>query len=207
MPDRPAASDAASDAAPGSAGTEDPFVATIESADSASVVAMAGHPLHAMMVHFPIVLGFATLAADLFFWWGGDPFWARAGVWAIGVGFLAGVAAGLVGLAELLLVRGIRLRGSGWAHGVAAVMLISVLGMNWGLRLNRPEDVLPLGLGLSALGAVLIGFAGWHGGKLIYHHGIGLVEADEDEGGSDGGSGGEDASGAAAGEPSAAPPP
>ncbi|AMY69363.1 DUF2231 domain-containing protein [Frigidibacter mobilis] len=162
--------------------TEDPFTAVLDSADSASIVALAGHPLHAMMVHFPIVLGMATLAADLFFWWGGDPFWARAAVWAIGVAFLAGVAAGLVGLAELLLVRGIRLRGSGWAHGVAAVMLISVLGMNWGLRLTRPEDVLPLGLALSALGAVLIGFAGWHGGKLIYHHGIGLVADEEEEG-------------------------
>lgn len=174
MPDR----DPARDDTPKSRGKEDPFVAQLDAADSASVVAMAGHPLHAMMVHFPIVLGMATFASDLFFWWGGDPFWARAAVWAIGVAFLAGVAAGLVGFAELLLVRGIRLRGSGWAHGVAAVMLISVLGMNWGLRLTRPEDVLPLGLGLSALGAVLIGFAGWHGGKLIYHHGVGLVDAE-----------------------------
>lgn len=160
--------------------SEDPFTELLESADSASIVALAGHPLHAMMVHFPIVLGMATLAADLFYWWGGDPFWARAAVWAIGVAFLAGVAAGLVGLAELLLVRGIRLRGSGWAHGVAAVMLISVLGMNWGLRLARPEEVLPLGLALSGLGAVLVGFAGWHGGKLIYHHGVGLVDAEEE---------------------------
>ena len=160
--------------------SEDPFTELLESADSASIVALAGHPLHAMMVHFPIVLGMATLAADLFYWWGGDPFWARAAVWAIGVAFLAGVAAGLVGLAELLLVRGIRLRGSGWAHGVAAVMLISVLGMNWGLRLTRPEEVLPLGLALSGLGAVLVGFAGWHGGKLIYHHGVGLVDAEEE---------------------------
>lgn len=160
--------------------SEDPFTELLASADSASIVALAGHPLHAMMVHFPIVLGMATLAADLFYWWGGDPFWARAAVWAVGVAFLAGVAAGLVGLAELLLVRGIRLRGSGWAHGVAAVMLISVLGMNWGLRLARPEEVLPLGLALSALGAVLVGFAGWHGGKLIYHHGVGLVDAEEE---------------------------
>lgn len=160
--------------------SEDPFTELLDSADSASIVALAGHPLHAMMVHFPIVLGMATLAADLFYWWGGDPFWARAAVWAIGVAFLAGVAAGLVGLAELLLVRGIRLRGSGWAHGVAAVMLISVLGMNWGLRLARPEEVLPLGLALSGLGAVLVGFAGWHGGKLIYHHGVGLVDAEEE---------------------------
>ena len=167
--------------------SEDPFTELLESADSASIVALAGHPLHAMMVHFPIVLGMATLAADLFYWWGGDPFWARAAVWAVGVAFLAGVAAGLVGLAELLLVRGIRLRGSGWAHGVAAVMLISVLGMNWGLRLTRPEEVLPLGLALSGLGAVLVGFAGWHGGKLIYHHGVGLVDAeDEADGKGDG---------------------
>lgn len=149
--------------------------------DTGSTVALAGHPLHAMAVHFPIALGFAVLACDGMLWWGGDGFWLRAGLWAAGGAFLAGAGAGVVGLAELLLVPGIRLRLSGWAHAVAGSVLIAVLGASWMLRLWRPEAVIGAGLALSALGAVMTGVAGWHGGKLIYHHGLAVLPQEESE--------------------------
>lgn len=59
-------------------------------------------------------------------------------------------------------------------------MLISVIGLNWGLRLKDPGAVLPHGLLLSILGAVFAGFAGWHGGKLIFHHGVGVMVPSDD---------------------------
>lgn len=146
----------------------------------ASAVAVAGHPLHAMSVHFPIAFVIATLGCDLLFWWSGDAFWRRAALWACGAAFVSGVAAGLVGTAELLLVRGIRRRVASWAHGVAAVMLIAIIGANWLLRLVDPAAVLPQGLFLSALASVFAGIAGWHGGKLVFDHGIGLVISGND---------------------------
>ena len=147
-----------------------------------SAVAVAGHPLHAMSVHFPIALVFITLAVDMLLWWTGDPFWIRVGVWSSGGAFLSGVAAGIVGTAELLLVPEIRQRIASWTHAVMAMMLIAVMGTNWGLRLGDTGEVLPHGLLLSLLAAVFAGFAGWHGGKLIFHHGVGvLVSSDEDE--------------------------
>lgn len=132
-----------------------------------------------MLVHFPIALGFAVLLCDGMLWWGGDGFWLRAGFWAAGGAFLGGVAAGLVGLAELVMVRGIRLRLSGWAHAVAACVLIAVLGVSWLVRLLRPAEVIGAGLALSALGAVMIGVAGWHGGKLVYHHGLAVLPQED----------------------------
>jgi uncharacterized membrane protein len=145
------------------------------------VVALAGHPIHAMLVSFPIALVVATLGCDVFFWWGGDVFWARAALWSAGFAFWLGVLASLVGLAELLLVKGIRTRTASWNHAVAAMMLLSVAGTNWGLRLGDHEAaVLPQGLLLSALASVFVGLAGWHGGKLVFHHGIGtMVETDD----------------------------
>jgi uncharacterized membrane protein len=146
-----------------------------------SVVALAGHPVHAMLVSFPIALVMATLGCDVFFWWEGDPFWARAALWAAGFAFWLGVLASLVGLAELLLVKGIRTRTASWNHAVAAMMLLSVAGTNWGLRLgDHVAAVLPQGLLLSALASVFVGLAGWHGGKLVFHHGIGtMVDSDD----------------------------
>jgi uncharacterized membrane protein len=159
---------------------ENPVEARIEGKDVRSTIAVAGHPLHAMSVHFPIALVIATLGTDIFYWWSGDPFWLRVGLWSAGAAFATGIAAGLAGTAELLLVAGIRGRVASWAHGVAAMTLISVAGLNWALRLATPDAVLPHGILLSLLAAGLTGLAGWHGGKLIFHHGIGLMVSPKD---------------------------
>jgi uncharacterized membrane protein len=160
--------------------TPNPVIEQLEEKDKASAIAVAGHPLHAMSVHFPIALVFGTLAVDVFYWWTADPFWLRVGLWTAGTAFVAGIAAGVVGTVELLLVPGIRARVASWAHAIAAVTLISVAGANWGLRLLDQDAVLPHGLLLSGLAAVLTGVAGWHGGKLIFDHGIGLMVSPKD---------------------------
>lgn len=152
-----------------------PPIAAIAEQDVSSTVAIAGHPLHAMSVHFPIALVFATLGIDVFYWFYGDAFFLRAGVWSAGFAFGLGVFAALVGTAELLAVQGIRGRVSSWTHAVAAMTLLAIVGANWGLRLTAPAEVLPQGLGLSVLAAIFTGLAGWHGGKLVFSHGVGLM--------------------------------
>lgn len=141
----------------------------------ASAVAVAGHPIHAMSVHFPIALVIGTLGVDIFYWFTGDPFWVRVSIWSSGFAFAMGVAAALVGTAELLLVKGIRMRVGSWTHAVAAMTLLAIAGTNWGLRLVAPEEILPHGLALSVLASIFTGLAGWHGGKLVFDHGVGLI--------------------------------
>ncbi|KQW27194.1 hypothetical protein ASE36_19800 [Rhizobium sp. Root274] len=160
--------------------SQNPVIEKLEQKDTSSAIAVAGHPLHAMSVHFPIALVFGTLAVDVFYWWSADPFWLRVGLWTSGTAFVAGIAAGIVGTAELILVPGIRARVASWAHAIAAVTLISVAGANWGIRLLEPSAVLPHGLLLSVLAGILTGVAGWHGGKLIFDHGIGLMVSPKD---------------------------
>lgn len=140
-----------------------------------SQVAILGHPVHAMSVAFPVALTFCAFAADLLYWWTGDPFWARGALWATGVGFLFGMLAGFSGTAELLLVPGIRVRAASWTHFVLAVTLLALLGANWGHRLTDFEAaVLPYGILLSALCTVMVVFTGWHGGKLVFDHRLGI---------------------------------
>jgi uncharacterized membrane protein len=154
---------------------ESPILFELARLDVGSAVALVGHPIHVMMVHFPIAFVLATLGVDVFYWWSGDPFWLRVSLWSTGIAFLTGVAASIAGIAEILLVRGIRALEASWSHGVAALTLVAILGANWGLRLVDPESVLPHGLILSGLGAVMTGFTGWHGGKLVFDHGIGVL--------------------------------
>ena len=148
--------------------------------DVGSAVAAFGHPLHVMMVHFPVAFVFATLGVDVFYWWSGDPFWLRAGIWAAGTAFWTGVAASIAGTGELLLVRGIRLHEASWSHAIAAMTLVAIAGASWGLRLADPASVLPHGLVLSAMASIMVGFAGWHGGKLVFDHGIGILVSPSD---------------------------
>lgn len=152
-----------------------PAIRAIADKDVSSGIAVAGHPIHAMMVHFPIALVICTLGIDVFYWWTGDEFWVEVSVWSAAGAFIAGVAAALAGTAELLLVPGIRVRVASWNHAVVAMVLLAIAAANWGLRLDYPEAVLPHGLLLSLLASVVTGFAGWHGGKLVFDHGIGLI--------------------------------
>jgi uncharacterized membrane protein len=170
MPDR----DAQPDTTGTTGDTSTPVLDAVALHDTGSAVALIGHPIHAMLVHFPIAFAVGALGADLMWWFAADAFWLRAALWLSGLAFFSGIAAAIAGTAELFLVKGIRIRVASWTHATAAMMLISILAMNWGLRIAGGE-VLPHGIALSALGVVFAGFAGWHGGKLVLDHGVGVM--------------------------------
>jgi uncharacterized membrane protein len=150
--------------------------------DVASKIAVAGHPIHAMLVTFPIAFVVGTLGSDVFWWLTADPFFARLGLWTSGWGFGMGVLAAVAGTAELLAGRGIRRRPESWTHAVAAMMLLATIGANWGIRLYDPEGaILPWGAILSMGGLVFVGLAGWQGGKLVFEHQIGVMIGEEED--------------------------
>ncbi len=157
-------------------------VQELESFDrTESRVAVAGHPLHAMMVAFPITLAFCAFTADALYWWTGDDFWPRVALWCTGVGFLVGVLAGIVGTLELLIVPGIRIRSASWNHFILAVMLLSLLGANWIIRIDDAAGaVLPWGLLMSMVTAGMTAITGWHGGKLVFDYQIGTQNSHRD---------------------------
>lgn len=137
-------------------------------------MAIMGHPLHAMTVAFPVALTFCAFGADLLYWWSGAERWAWAALWASGTAFLFGLLAGLTGTAELLMVPGIRIRAASWTHFVIAVLLLSLLGLNWGRRLQGYETaVLPWGLLISGFAVLVVIATGWHGGKLVFDYRLG----------------------------------
>lgn len=144
-------------------------------------IAFADHPLHPMLVSFPIAFLLGLLGSDFGYWWTHDPFWARMSLWLAGAGVFMGLVASAAGTAELFLIEGVRRRPAAWSHFVAAVMLMAVASTNWFMRLQDAQSaVLPWGLYLSALTAVLVAFAGWLGGGLVFEHRIGILEAEED---------------------------
>ncbi|MBS9404014.1 DUF2231 domain-containing protein [Halomonas sp. TRM85114] len=142
-----------------------------------SRAAIAGHPLHPVMIHFPVALLLALVASDLGYLYTQDPFWARVSLWLAGVGALGGWTASVAGVIDLVSVGRIRRMVTAWSHALVAVLLLSLASLNWLWRLNG-EALLPWGLVLSLITAVLIALAGFLGGQLVYDHAVG-VEVEE----------------------------
>ncbi len=141
-----------------------------------SRAALAGHPLHPMMIHFPVAALIGLVGVDGAFVYTSDPFWARSSVWLAGVGALGGWVASLAGLVDLLTVKRIRRLITAWGHALIAVMMLSLATLNWTLRLgdNPGALIMPWGLGMSLLTAAFIALAAYLGGRLVYEHAVGV---------------------------------
>jgi uncharacterized membrane protein len=141
-----------------------------------STVAIASHPLHPLLVTFPIAFLVGALGTDVGYWLTADPFWSRASIWLIGSGFVGGIVAALTGMLDFLRIDRVRKRRAGWAHMIGSVAALSLTLINWLTRLNNPSDaVLPLGLILSLIVASLLGLTGWYGAELAYRHKVAVI--------------------------------
>lgn len=147
-----------------------------------SRMAIRGHPIHPMLIHFPVAALLGLIATDLAYIFSGDYFWARASLWLAGIGALGGWVSGFAGLIDLLSVSQIRRLITAWCHAILAVMLLSLASLNWLFRLDTADvNILPWGLYLSLLTGVLIASASYLGGRLVYEHAVG-VEVEEPPG-------------------------
>lgn len=139
-----------------------------------SSVNILGHPIHPIIVIFPIAFLSGAAGSDLGYWLTQDPFWVRVSMWLIGLGALAGILAGLVGMVDFIRIPRVRHRTAGWAHTIANIAALVLSLVNFGLRLNDPATtILPIGLTLSLVVATLLLVGGWFGGELTFRHKVG----------------------------------
>jgi uncharacterized membrane protein len=147
-----------------------------------SSVAIAGHPLHPLLVTFPIAFLSSALFTDLAYWLSGDPFWARASFWLIASGLLTGLVAAVTGLSDFLKIKRVRQHNAGWIHLIGNVAALGISAINLLLRWgDRAAAILPTGLFLSLLVATLLGVTGWYGAELIYRHKVAVIGSGPNE--------------------------
>ena len=136
------------------------------------------HPVHAMLVHFPVALFPLSFAFDLWAMLSDEPDLFRASLYSICLGLAGGLAAALFGLVDYLKLTGQQelLRKASW-HAAIQSCVLMIFGVITGLRfLNYPESVEPGILQLIAMGiAIAAMLAGnYLGGDLVYRHGVGV---------------------------------
>lgn len=141
-----------------------------------SKAAIAGHPIHPVLIPFPIAFLVGALLTDLTYWWTGDPFWARGSLWLIVAGLAGGLLAAVFGLIDFLSIGRAREHLTGWIHflGNATVLVLALVNviLRWGAPTTA---VLPWGLILSAIIASILVVTGWLGGELTFRHMIGVT--------------------------------
>ncbi|MGR8978896.1 MAG: DUF2231 domain-containing protein [Gammaproteobacteria bacterium] len=139
-----------------------------------SRMSIVGHPIHPMLIHFPVAFLLGLVGADLAYLYTADPFWVRVGLWLAGLGSLGGWLAALAGLVDLLLVPRIRSLVIAWSHALLAVMTLSLASFNWLLRFNDETGFNLWGLYISLLTAALISITSVLGGQMVYGRGVGV---------------------------------
>jgi uncharacterized membrane protein len=143
-----------------------------------SSVNIAGHPVHPIIVVFPVALLGIAAGSDIGYWLTKDYFWARASIWLIGLGLVSGLAAAVVGMSDFLKIPKVRKLQAGWGHLITNVTALVLTVVNYVLRLGDPAAIIvPIGLILSIAIASLLILGGWFGGELSFRHKVGIIGA------------------------------
>jgi uncharacterized membrane protein len=145
-----------------------------------SSAAIAGHPIHPMLVPFPIAALVGALVVDVAFLQSGDAFWARAGFWLLAAGIATGALAAVFGLVDFLSVPRVRSLTAGWVHFLGNATALALAAWNLALRWDDPAaGATGLGVALSAAVVLILLVTGWLGGELSYRHRIGVMARDD----------------------------
>jgi uncharacterized membrane protein len=137
---------------------------------------IARHPIHPMLVPFPIVCFVGTLITDLAYWFTEEVMWADFSAWLVTVGVITGFLAAIAGLIDFLGNRRVRAQAPAWPHviGNAIVLVLATLNMLVHSR-DAWTSVVPTGLILSAVVVLILLFTGWMGWSMVYRHHVGVT--------------------------------
>jgi uncharacterized membrane protein len=136
-----------------------------------------GHPIHPILVPFPLGLLTTSVIFDVVHILTGGARWAEISFWMIAVGVLGGLLAAVFGLIDWLgIPSGTRAKAIGLGHGLSNVLMVALFAAGWLLRTGAPGDPGVLPIVLSFLGVGLASLGGFLGGELVFRLGIGVAE-------------------------------
>lgn len=140
-----------------------------------STAAINGHPIHPMLIPFPISFLSGALLTDVVFALNNNAFWAQASMWLLIAGVVMGVVAATAGAIDFWTLSRVRKLRTAWLHFLGNATVLVLAFINLLQRVNNIEEaVLPWGLMLSLVTALLLVATGWWGGQLAYHHKVGV---------------------------------
>jgi uncharacterized membrane protein len=146
-----------------------------------STAKIAGHPIHPMLVVFPIAFWIGAFVCDGAYWLTLDAGWTVVAMWLIAAGLIGAAAAAVAGFTDFLGDSRIRALRDSWRHMIGNVMAVLLAAISLWIRYSMGAEpaVLPWGFILSFLIVLILVYTGWKGGEMVYRYEVG-VEAQSD---------------------------
>ena len=145
---------------------------------------LLGHPVHPMLVHFPIVLWSCAVAADVVGLFTEGALAAELAVGTLALGCASGLLAMISGVLDFTdLPKDSPARDAAVLHLMAmcSAWLIFLLA----LALHGYPPKVPVSVGAqsaTAAGFLCMAYGAWLGGKLVYEFGVGTTSGTKGSG-------------------------
>jgi uncharacterized membrane protein len=144
----------------------------------ASPASIAGHPIHPMLIPFPIALWVFSFIADIVYLWRGNTGWEWMATWTLLAGCLGAIVAAIFGLIDYLAIKDKKVAKVANWHARFNVLALLLFAASWYLRrgvdFENPNGRLTIPIALSAVGVICVAISGYLGGELVFKHGVGV---------------------------------
>jgi uncharacterized membrane protein len=141
-----------------------------------STAKIAGHPIHPMLIPFPIVCFIGALVTDIVFLNNHLHGWATASRYLLAVGLVFAALAAVAGLTDFMGDERVRRSSDALKHMLANVTAVVLEIVNLFVRLRSDAAIEKIGVYLSVLVVLILVYSGWKGGELVFRHGIGVQD-------------------------------
>jgi uncharacterized membrane protein len=132
---------------------------------------IAKHPIHPMLIVFPIGLWVFSLVCDLVFLFGpATPLWRDMAFYTMAGGWIGALAAAVPGLIDYFSMSPGAAKRTATTHMTLNLVVVTLYAINLWIRWAGNGDG-GWTVGLSAVAVLLLAAAGWLGGELVYVHG------------------------------------
>jgi uncharacterized membrane protein len=135
-----------------------------------------GHPIHPILIVFPLGLLATALGLDVAYALTHRAGLAVASYWNIGIGVVAGLLAAVFGAIDWFAIPpGTRARTVGLWHGLGNAVVLGLFAVAWVSRADSPlHEPTRLAIVVELMGGGLALVTGWLGGEMVDRLGVGV---------------------------------
>lgn len=136
-----------------------------------------GHPIHQMLIVFPLGLLATSVLFDVVGMARDTQGWVNASYHMVPVGVAAGLIAAAFGLVDWLAIpANTRAKQVGGLHGIGNVLVVVLFALSWYLRRDATGFRSGSALALAFVALVLALGTAWLGGELVSRLGVGVAD-------------------------------
>ena len=138
-----------------------------------SRASVRNHPIHPMLIVFPIGLWIFSLVCDFIYHAGPhNVFWKGVAFYTMLAGVIGALLAAIPGFIDYLSLRNPRVKRIATIHMVLNLIVLALFVFNLGVRFNGAPESEVFGVILSIIAVALLAVSGWLGGSLVYVHAV-----------------------------------